>query len=300
MTEQDSRFGSIALVGRPNAGKSTLLNALLGRKTAIVSNKPQTTRVVLRGVLTEGSRQALLLDTPGFHKPLHRMNREMVRMAEETLRRGDVVALVVDAATRFGSGDAYLLQRAGRTQTPKLVILNKVDLVAKPALLPMIERYAAAEGVREVVPISALRGDGLQELRQVMLSMLPPGEPVFDDQIEPEFRQRFEVAERIREQVLALTRDELAYTTAVRVESLEPVAGRDLIRIHATIIAERPNQRKILLGRNGSMIRDIGTASRLELERLLGSRVYLDLHVRVEPGWREKDRVLSTLGPDLD
>lgn len=291
------RFGSVALVGRPNAGKSTLLNRLLGRKAAIVSDKPQTTRQVLRGVLGEGPNQALLYDTPGFHRPLHRLNRQMVRLAEDTLRRGDVVALVVDAATSFGSGDHYLLETVCRVERPKLVVLNKIDLIAKPKLLPRIEKYAAAEGVEAVVPISALSGDGVEHLKSALFEFLPEGEPAFDPDDEPQGRLRFEIAERIREQVLAATRDELAYTTAVRVESID-LDDDAMTRIQATILAERVNQRKILLGRQGRMIRQIGSRARRELEVLLEGRVYLDLHVRVEPDWREKEDILASLEPD--
>lgn len=293
-----SRFGSVALVGRPNAGKSTLLNRMLGRKAAIVSDKPQTTRHVLRGVLHDRAGQALLFDTPGFHRPLHRLNRQMMRLAEETLRRADVVALVVDASVSFGRGDAYLLDAIDGVDRPKLVILNKVDLIAKPKLLPKIERYAGVDGVAAVVPISALTGDGVAELRSELLALLPEGEPAFDEDQEPELRLRFEVAERIREQVLASIRDELAYTTAVRVESIDEDRETGLTSIQATILAERVNQRKILIGRKGAMIRQIGSRARRELEELLDGRVYLDLHVRVEPEWREKEGILASLEPD--
>lgn len=293
-----SRFGSVALVGRPNAGKSTLLNRMLGRKAAIVSDKPQTTRQVLRGVLHDHTGQALLFDTPGFHRPLHRLNRQMMRLAEETLRRADVVALVVDASVSFGRGDAYLLDALDGVDRPKLVILNKVDLIAKPKLLPKIETYAGVDGVAAVVPISALTGDGVAELRSELLALLPEGEPAFDEDQEPELRLRFEVAERIREQVLASIRDELAYTTAVRVESIEEDLESGLTSIQATILAERVNQRKILIGRKGTMIRQIGSRARRELEELLDGRVYLDLHVRVEPEWREKEGILASLEPD--
>lgn len=294
----ESRFGSVALIGRPNAGKSTLLNRLLRRKAAIVSDKPQTTRHVLRGILDRGSSQALLLDTPGFHRPLHRLNRQMMRLAEETLRRADVIALVVDAAVPFGRGDAYLLETVSRVERPKLVVLNKVDRVAKPKLLPRIEKYAEIPGVEAVVPISALSGDGIAELQSAMFSLLPAGEPAFAAEAEPGLRLRFEVAERIREQVLAATRDELAYTTAVLVESINEAADEGVNHIQATILAERVNQRKILIGRQGRMIRTIGSRARSELEELIGGRVHLDLHVRVEPGWRENEGVLASLQPD--
>ena len=300
--EQQSlrRFGSVALVGRPNAGKSTLLNALLGHKAAIVSDKPQTTRHVLRGVLSEGRDQALLFDTPGFHRPLHRMNRQMMRLAEETLRRADVVALVVDAATSFGSGDSYLLKAVAQVPRPKMVLLNKVDRVAKPHLLPRIEQYASAADVAAVIPISALRRDGIENVKQVLFSLLPEGEPVFDIGARPRLKLRYEIAERIREQVLSATRDELAYTTAVRVESIDSAPESDLTRIHATVLVERVNQRKILLGRDGRMIQRIGSGARAAIEELLDGRVYLELVVRVEPDWREKESILSSLEPDLD
>ncbi len=293
------RFGSIALVGRPNAGKSTLLNHLLGHKAAIVSPRPQTTRHALRGIYTDGRRQALLWDTPGFHKPLHRMNRQMVRIAEDTLRRADLVCLVVDASVPSGSGDNYMLAEATKMRaTPKVVALNKVDITAKPTLLPRIAHYSEHDDIKEVVPVSAKTGDGLADLCEAFWRWLPEGEPLFEPDAAPQFHHRYQIAELIREQVLLQTRDELAYSTAVRVEFIDDQS--ELVRIDATILVERANQRKILIGKGGSKVREIGSAARQEIEALLGRRVHLQLDIRAEAGWREKEAVLAALEPDLN
>lgn len=293
------KSGIVTLAGRPNAGKSTLMNRLLAEKVAIVSDKPQTTRHVLIGILSDERGQMVFHDTPGMHKPLHRLNRQMVRSAREALSEADVACLVVDVSQRFGAGEAFMLDLMSRIDVPRVLVLNKIDLVAKPSLLPRIEEYAARLDFDEIVPVSALHGDGTNRLLAVFWRLLPEGEPLYDPQLLTLHPERFLAAERIREKVLERTREELPFTSAVVVDRWEEPAGRDLTRIHATILVERPGQKKIVVGKKGAAIRAIGTAARLDLEEFLGRRVYLELFVRVEPHWRERRRVLAALDNQL-
>jgi len=290
----ERRSGTVALVGRPNAGKSTLMNRLVAEKVAIVSNKPQTTRQRIVGILTGARGQMVFLDTPGFHKPLHQMNRQMVRLAQDALEEADVVCLLVDASTAFGAGDARMLEIMAEAPGRRVLALNKIDLVAKPKLLPRLERYAATGLFEELVPVSALTGDGCDLLLDLFWERLPTGEPLHDPGLYTPHSERFLAAERIREKVLERTRDELPYTTAVRLDSWEEQSSGRLV-LHATILVERPGHKKILVGKEGSMIRDIGTAARLDLQQLLGRPVHLELFVRLEPGWRENRHLLADL-----
>ena len=287
------RAGTVALVGRPNAGKSTLMNRLLREKVAIVSDKPQTTRHRLVGILTEGRGQMVFLDTPGVHKPLHRMNREMVAYAVDALNEADVVCLLVDASTAHGAGEAHMLEVLEPAAAPKVVALNKIDLISKGRLLPRIELYAEAGGFAEIVPISALTGDGCDLLLDILFGLLPAGAPLYDSHLLTVHPDRFLAGERIREKVLAETREELPYSTAVVIDGWEEEGN--LVRIFASILVERPGQKAIVVGRQGQKVKAIGTAARLDLEQFLGRRVFLDLHVRVEPGWRENPRLLAEL-----
>lgn len=294
------RSGTVALVGRPNAGKSTLMNRLLEEKVAIVSDKPQTTRQRLVGILSTERGQMVFYDTPGVHRPLHRLNKQMLRHATDALTEADAVCLLVDAAQPFGKGDAFMLDLVARARGPErgsnLALLNKIDRMAKPNLLPRIARYAESGLFREIVPVSALTGDGLDRVLEVLWALLPEGPPLFDPELLTVHPERFLAAERIREKVLEATREELPFATAVVVERWEEEPeGGGLVRIYASILVERPGQKKILVGRQGSMIKKIGTAARLDLEEFLERRVYLDLRVREEPDWRENRRVLADL-----
>lgn len=300
------RAGVVALVGRPNCGKSTLMNRLLGEKVAIVSDKPQTTRRRLVGILSDPGRgQMVFHDTPGMHKPLHRMNRQMVTDAVDALNQADAVCLLVDAAAAPGSGETYMLDVVARAAAPKVLALNKIDLVNKGRLLPRIEHYAERGIFEEIVPVSALTGDGCELLLDILWRLLPEGPPHYDPALSTIHPDRFLVAERIREKVLALTREEIPYATAVRIDGWEeepPVRegqGGGLVRIYASILADRPGQKKILVGHRGRMIKAIGIAARKDLEDYLGRRVYLDLQVKLEPGWREDRRILDELDRDM-
>ena len=296
------KSGFVALVGRPNAGKSTLLNRLVGQKLAIVSDKPQTTRNRIVGVKQivgpSGSSavgQIVYLDTPGIHKPLHRLNVRMVDAAMDTLSEVDVVALVVDASEPPGSGDRFLLDVVKKSKTPKVLVLNKVDLVDKPALLPRLASYQD-EGFEELVPVSALSGDNVDRLEQVLLQKLPEGDAIYPEDYLTDQPERFFVAELVREQVLQQTRDELPFSTAVVVDKFEEADAKGVMKFYCTILVERETQKPILVGRAGARIKSIGTAARKELEAFFDARVFLDLHVKVRESWRDDERMLDTLG----
>jgi GTPase len=297
--ETPGRAGTVALVGRPNAGKSTLMNRLLREKVAIVSDKPQTTRHRLIGILSTDRGQMVFYDTPGVHKPQHRMNKQMVVHATDALNEADVVCLLVDASAPAGKGDRFMLDLVSRVKTPKLLLLNKVDQVSKPSLLPKIGRYAETEEFREIVPISALTGDGVDRVEEILWDLLPEGPPLYDPELLTIHPERFLAAERIREKVLELTRDELPFSTAVTIERWEEDEETGLVKIYASILVERPGQKSILIGKQGSMIKKIGTAARLDLESYLERKVYLDLHVKEEAGWREDRRILADLDRDV-
>jgi GTP-binding protein Era len=296
------KSGFVALIGRPNAGKSTLLNRLVGQKLAIVSDKPQTTRnriVGVKQVVGQSGSQAVgqivYLDTPGVHKPLHRLNVRMVDAALDTLKEVDVIAVVVDGSEDTGGGDRFLLDVLKKSQTPKVLVLNKVDICDKPSLLPKLMAYEQ-EGFTDLVPVSALTGENVDRLEGVLLSHLPEGDPIYPDDFLTDQPERFFVAELVREQVLQQTRDELPFSTAVVVDKFEEADEKGLMRFYCTILVERESQKPIIVGKAGSMIKAIGTAARKELQAFFDAKVYLDLHVKVREGWREDERVLDSLG----
>jgi GTP-binding protein Era len=287
------RAGTVALVGRPNAGKSTLMNRLLQEKVAIVSDKPQTTRHRLVGILSEIRGQIVFYDTPGVHRPQHGLNRRMVKAAQDALNDADVVALLVDVSQRHGSGDQFMREWVGRVQTRKIAILNKIDLVSKPSLLPRIASYAEGGAFEEIIPVSAATGDGVERVLDVLWGMLPAGEPIYDPELVTIHPERFLAAERIREKVLERAWEELPFASAVLIDRYEE--GPGILRIYASIIVERDGQKKILIGQGGRQVKAIGTAARRDLEEYVGQKVFLDLTVRVERAWRENRRILSEL-----
>jgi GTP-binding protein Era len=291
------KFGFVSFVGRPNAGKSTLLNRLVGTKLAIVSDKPQTTRTRIPGVRNYPDAQVVFLDTPGIHRPLHRMNRQMVDTAVETFREVDVLGLVVDASEPGGKGDKFVVELIKDVTAPVLLILNKIDLMKKTRLLPILERYGKDGRFADIVPISAATGDNVDRLERVILDRLPEGEARFPADYLTDQPERFFAAEIVREKLLQFTHAEIPFSSAVVIDRFEEAtAERALLRLFCTIVVERESQKPIIVGRGGEMIKRIGTAAREELERFFATRVYLDLHVRVKSEWREDDRVLSEIG----
>ena len=287
-------FGYVAFIGRPNAGKSTLLNRIAGRKVAIVSDKPQTTRTRITAVKNYPEAQVVFVDTPGIHKPDHRMNVRMVDMALEAMREVDLLCLIVDVSAPPGAGDRYLLELLKAVATPAILALNKVDLVAKPTLLPLIDAYRREGRFVEIVPLSAIDGTNVDLLQSLLVQHLPEGEPMFPAEHVSDQPERFVVAELVREQVLQLTHAELPFSTAVVVDRFEQDEG--VVRVYCTIFVERQSQKPIVVGRGGAMIKKIGTAARAELGRYLESRIYLDLHVKVKSEWRDDERVLDEMG----
>lgn len=296
--EAEARCGTVALVGRPNAGKSTLLNRLLGEKVAIVSDKPQTTRNRIIGIHTEARGQVVFYDTPGVHKPKFRLNRQMVRIAADALSEVDLACLVVDVSVPFGTGDQQMLEMVERCTATRVLVLNKIDLVKKQRLLPIIERYAATGLFAEIVPISASTGDGAELLLDLLFRHLPEGGPLRDPELLTPHSERFLAGEVVREKILAVVEDEIPFATAVAIERWEDDEERGITRIWASIVVERPGQKGIVLGAGGSKIKGIGVAARVDLEAMLERRVYLELHVRVEPGWRDNPGALAELDRD--
>jgi GTP-binding protein Era len=295
-SESGKHSGTVALVGRPNAGKSTLLNALIGDKVAIVSDKPQTTRNRIIGILTEGRGQAVFFDLPGVHKPLHKMNTRMMREVRSALEEVDVVLHLVDSTVPWGGGEEYLFDLVESIRPKVVGVLTKIDLLsAKTDLLPLIERYGKRRPDTAVVPISAIKGDGLEELLGELFNGLPAGPSFYPADLTTTQTERFFVAEVVREKLLERTRDELPYTTGVIVDLFDD-SGR-VLHLEAVIYVERKSQKGIVIGKGGRMIRDVGKAAREELERLLGTGIYLGLRVKVHPRWRDDPRVLREMEP---
>jgi len=294
--KESYRSGYVALIGRPNAGKSTLLNQLVGQKIAAVSDKPQTTRFKIQGVITRPEGQIVLVDTPGVHKPGYEMNRRMMATVQDALMGVDLVCLIRDASVSTGSGDKFVLELVQRSNKPALLLLNKTDkLKDKTALLPLIEWYRNEYNWRELIPISALRGNVINVLPNEMIKHLPPGEPLFGEDELTDQSVRTMVAEIVREKILQITGDEIPYVTAVVTEKWEETR-EDFTRILCAIFVDRPSQKKIVIGKGASRVKEIGIQARRDIESLLGHRCHLELFVKVEKDWRDKAQLLDELG----
>src|SRR5438034_3126089 len=285
---QSFRAGYVALVGRPNAGKSTLLNRLVGEKIAAVSNKPQTTRFKILGIVTRPDGQIVLVDTPGVHKPGYELNRRMMAAVHDALLGADLVCLIRDASVSTGNGDRFVLDLVKQAEKPALLLLNKTDKLAdKSKLLPLIEWYRAEFEWAAIVPVSALKGDQIEVLLDEMLKRLPEHEPLFADDELTDQPVRVLAAEIVREKVLETTGEEIPYVTAVVTEKWEEVR-KDFTRIHCAILVERPSQKKIVIGKGAARLKEIGIQARRDIEGLLGHRCHLELFVKVEKDWRDK------------
>jgi GTP-binding protein Era len=288
------KSGFVSLLGRPNAGKSTLLNAFVGQKVAIVADKPQTTRTSIQGVVTLPDAQIVFVDTPGIHKADTQLNKRLMDTVRGALEERDLLLFVADAARPFSVEDRRAIDLASKRETPVVLVLNKIDLVKeKGKLLPLIEEYKRAYEFVDYVPVSATKGTGLDELRKVILSYLKEGPAFFPEDYVTDQPERFLASELIREKVLQATRQEVPHSVAVSVDKWEEM-GR-LTRIYATIRVERDGQKAIVIGTKGAMLKRIGTLARQEMERLFDTKIYLDLHVKVQPGWREKAAYLNAL-----
>jgi GTP-binding protein Era len=288
------RAGFVTIVGRPNVGKSTLLNRLVGQKVAIVTEKPQTTRNRILAIANTASAQMVFFDTPGIHKPKHEMNRRMVDLALRSLKNVDLALLLVDVTEPFGGGDEFVLERVRRAKAPVVLALNKVDRIRKPRILTIIDDYRRRHQFTDIVPISALTGENVDALASVVEQQLPEGEPLYPPETLTDLPERFFVSELVREKILEATREEIPYSTAVVIDAWEE--GEKLTRIEASVLVERESQKGIVVGKGAGMLKGIGTAARRDIEAFLGTKVFLGLHVRVRSEWRENQRLLSELG----
>ncbi|MEW9675799.1 GTPase Era [Lentibacillus sp. L22] len=293
--ENDFKSGFIAIIGRPNVGKSTFLNHVIGQKIAIMSDKAQTTRNKIQGVLTQHDAQIVFIDTPGIHKPKHRLGDFMVQMAENTLNEVDAVLFMINAKEGYGRGDQYIIDRLQQVKKPVFLIINKIDLIQKDDLLPLIELYRRKYNFEEIIPISALQGNNVIHLLEVLKSYLPAGPQYYPEDQVTDHPERFIIAELIREKVLQLTREEIPHSIAVVIENIEKRES-NAIFIQATVITERKSQKGILIGKHGKMLKEIGKRARADIEPLLGTRVYLDLWIKVEKDWRNRQNQLRELG----
>ena len=291
--DKNFKSGFISIIGRPNVGKSTLLNALLGEKIAIISDKPQTTRNKILGIVNHPGAQMVFLDTPGIHKPMHRMNEFMVQTALRTYNEVDVILMLVEATELPGAGDRFIIETLTKVKTPVFLLINKVDLIKKDGLLPLMQEYSKLYNFTEIIPVSALKND-LGGLLDTILKRLPQGPQYFPDDQLTDQPERFIVSEIIREKIFELTKEEIPYATAVIIEEMKEEP--DITRIHAAIIVERDSQKGILIGKGGSMLKKIGTLARLDAEKLLGAKIFLKLYVKVKKGWREDEHMLKNIG----
>jgi GTP-binding protein Era len=296
MQDDNVKSGMVAIVGPPNAGKSTLLNVLLGQKISIVTPKPQTTRNRIIGILNGPDYQIVMLDTPGLHKTGKPLNMEMVKIAVASLAEVDVILFLVDVSVPMPEKQAHAVEYLAGTASPAILVLNKIDLLSREEILPIIERYRNIYPFAAIVPVSALLNSGTDILLQEMLKYLPIGPRLYPEDIPTDATERFIVAEIIREKIFLLTGQEIPYATAVLIDSFKEDEERSLVTIHATIVVEKSSQKAIIIGRKGAMLQQIGKSSRLDIEKLLGQRVLLKLWVKVHKNWTRDVRFIRDLG----
>jgi GTP-binding protein Era len=296
MADENFRSGLVALIGRPNAGKSTLLNRLVGEKIAAVSNKPQTTRHRIKGIVTRDDGQIVFVDTPGVHKPGHLLNRRMMAAVHDAILSVDLLVLMRDASVSTGNGDKFVLELVKQAAKPSILVLNKIDKIKdKGLLLPLIEWYSKEHEFAEIMPVSALKGDAIADLLQQIVHHLPKGEPLFDADEMTDQPMRSIVAELVREKILRSTGEEIPYVTAVVTELFDE-SDPKITQIYCAIYVERPSQKKIIVGKQGSRVKDVGTKAREDIETMLGKKVFLKLFVKVVEDWRNRERDLDEIG----
>lgn len=293
--ESKYKSGFIAIIGRPNVGKSTFLNHVVGQKIAIMSDKPQTTRNKIQGVVTTDEYQMVFIDTPGIHKPKHRLGDFMVKIAEDTLNEVDAIMFMIDAEKGYGRGDQFIIDRLVSVKTPVFLIINKIDLVKPEDLLLLIDEYRKKADFQEIIPISALQGNNINRLLEVLVEYLPDGPQYYPPDHVTDHPERFIITEFIREKALHWTREEVPHSIAVALDSMEKRKD-GTVYIQATIITERNSQKGIIIGKQGKMLKKIGQEARIDIERLLGSKVYLELWVKVKKDWRNRSSDLFELG----
>lgn len=290
------KSGFVAIIGRPNVGKSTLLNAILGEKIAIVSAKPQTTRNRIRGIKSTENAQIVFLDTPGIHEAKGYLNEFMVKEALAAIGDVDTIIYLVEATKKIEEDDKFIIENLKRIKQPVILCINKVDIVIKDNLLPLIDEYSKAYAFKEITPLSAIKGEGVEELLNIIIKTLPEGPKYFPEDILTDQPERFVAAEIIREKVFLLTKQEIPYSTAVVVERFKENPQKKIVSISATINVERDSQKGIIIGKGGSMLKRIGTRARMDIERLLGTKVFLELFVRVQKDWTKDKKILKEFG----
>ncbi|UJF35083.1 GTPase Era [Paenibacillus hexagrammi] len=295
MSKKEFKSGFVAIIGRPNVGKSTLMNHIIGQKIAIMSDKPQTTRNKIHGVYTSENGQIVFLDTPGIHKPTSKLGDYMSKVAHGTLGEVDAVLFLVDVAEGIGGGDRYIIEQLKRVETPVILVLNKIDKVHPEDLLPIIVNYKDLYPFAEIVPISALQGSNVTTLLEQIVKYLPEGPQYYPADQVTDHPEQFVCAELIREKILHMTREEIPHSIAVQIEDMR-VEENGLVRISAVIFVERDSQKGIIIGKQGSLLKEIGKQARHDMEALLGSKTFLELWVKVKKDWRNHERVLRDLG----
>ncbi|WP_146548270.1 GTPase Era [Rummeliibacillus suwonensis] len=290
------KSGFVTIVGRPNVGKSTFLNNVIGQKIAIMSDKPQTTRNKVQGVYTTDDSQMIFIDTPGIHKPKHKLGEFMLKVSKNALREVEVIMFMINATQKLGAGDKYIMEMLKDTKTPVFLVVNKIDAVHPDELLEIIDAYKGEFDFTEIIPISALQGNNVQQLLDTLKKYLPEGPQYYPADQVTDHPERFIIAELIREKVLHLTRDEVPHSVAVEIEKIAKDDNKDLVRINASIIVERDSQKGIVIGKRGALLKEIGTRARKDIETLLGSKVYLELWVKVQKDWRDRASQLRDYG----
>ena len=296
MAEKDFLSGYVAIIGRPNVGKSTLLNRILGQKIAITSNKPQTTRNRILGIHNFSGGQALFVDTPGIHKAKGKLNQFMVDQAVGACSDVDLILFLAEADDSPGGGDEYILKLLDKSSVPVFLIINKIDLVKPPKLLSLIQQYTEMFEFAQVIPVSARSGNGVADMLQAIEPYLPQGPQYYPDDMLTDQPERFIVAELVREKIMRRTSEEIPYGVGVQVDTFEEKPVKNLVVIQATVHVERDSHKKIIVGKGGQMIRTVGQEARKDIERLLGTRVFLELFVRVDKDWSQNERMLRELG----
>ncbi|WP_338451579.1 GTPase Era [Niallia oryzisoli] len=294
--EQVFKSGFISIIGRPNVGKSTFINRVIGQKIAIMSDKPQTTRNKVQGVLTTNDTQYIFIDTPGIHKPKHKLGDFMMKVAQNTLKEVDLILFMVNAEEGFGRGEEFILEKFQSVKTPIFLIINKIDRIHPDKLLTVIESYKEKYQFAEIIPISALEGNNVETLLEQVKNYLPEGPMYYPADQVTDHPERFIVAELIREKALHLTREEIPHSLAVVIDKIEGRQNQDLVHVMATIIVERDSQKGIIIGKQGKMLKEIGKRARVDIENLLGSKVFLELWVKVQKDWRNKASQLRDYG----
>jgi GTP-binding protein Era len=293
---KEYKSGFISIIGRPNVGKSTFLNRVIGQKIAIMSDKPQTTRNKVQGVLTLPDSQLIFIDTPGIHKPKHKLGDFMMKVAQNTLKEVDLVLFMVNAEEGFGRGEEFIIEKFQSVKTPIFLVINKIDQIHPDDLLPIIESYQEKFPFKEVVPISALEGNNVERLLDQIKTYMPEGPQFYPADQVTDHPERFIISELIREKALHLTREEIPHSIAVVIDKIERQENKDVIHVMATVIVERDSQKGIIIGKKGSMLKEIGQRARVDIENLLGSKVFLELWVKVQKDWRNKMSQLRDFG----